>query len=260
MEDTFHELARHYDTIMDHIDYDRWVVASSLIGELAPEKDFAHLDIACGTGVLLKKLRQHGMNSLGIDLSLAMVRQATAEPLPAPAGVATMTQLPFPDASFSFLTCVFDSLNFLLDPADLHNAFQEMSRVLKPDGVLYFDVITEAMVTEHFADQEWEEKTGKLRTSWEGSYDSKNRLSTLTVRVGTGSENHVVERVYSPHEILNALEKSGLTLLGEFDAENWKKPGYKTTRVDHVAVKGDAKNLAAAMDKLELRLRGMLKH
>jgi ubiquinone/menaquinone biosynthesis C-methylase UbiE len=259
MNDTFHELARHYDAIMDHINYDRWVFASSLVAELAPQDEFNHLDIACGTGIMLKKLRQHGMNSVGIDLSHAMIQQATAEPMPAPAGVATMTQQPFADNSFSFLTCVFDSLNFLVESRDLRNAFLEMNRVLKPDGVIYFDVITEAMVTEHFADQEWEEKSGKLRTTWEGTYDSTSRLSTLTVRIGAGLVNHVVERVYSSQEIQDALTNAGLVLLGEFDAENWKTPTCKTLRIDHVAIKRDAESPDAAMEMLLLRMRGMLK-
>jgi ubiquinone/menaquinone biosynthesis C-methylase UbiE len=258
MDDTFHELARHYDSIMDHINYDRWVVASSLVAELAPQEAFAHLDIACGTGVLLKKLRQHGMNSVGIDLSPSMIQMAIAEPIPAPAAVATMTRLPFADSSFSFLTCVFDSLNFLLEASDLHAAFREMNRILKPGGVIYFDIITEAMVTEHFADQEWEEKSGKLRTTWEGTYDRETRLSALNVRVGTGSFNQVMERVYSPQEIQDALQEAGLVLLGEFDAESWKKPTYKTLRVDHVAVKGEAAPYASAMNLLEIRLRGIL--
>ena len=259
MSDTFHELARHYDAIMDHIDYDRWVVATSLIAEFAPQDDFAHLDVACGTGVLLKKLRQHGMHSVGFDLSPAMAREAHSEPLPAPAAVSNMTRMPFPDNAFSLITCVFDSVNFLLDPAELDQALLECARVLRPGGLAYFDVITEAMVQQHFADQQWEEKNGKLRTVWKGRYDAAQRLSILEVQIGTGFTNEVVERVHTPVEIEQAIAQAGLEVLGEFDSETWKPPTYKSVRVDYILRKPGGSFEQSEWRKLEARLQGMLR-
>jgi predicted TPR repeat methyltransferase len=73
MNDSFEDLARYYDRLMVHVDYDRWYAVAGAIAGLLP-RPFLHVDLACGTGTLLRKLRKVGWNSFGLDLSVAMLR------------------------------------------------------------------------------------------------------------------------------------------------------------------------------------------
>ena len=256
--DMFEGLARYYDSIMEHIDYDRWVVVASTIADMLPQRSFRHLDIACGTGALISKLRQHGWNSYGIDLSPSMAHEASRKPYAPQVAAADMCSLPFPDASFPFVTCVFDSLNFLLEKSQLEKALSEFQRVLTPDGIIYVDMITERMITENFSGQKWSERSGRLKTKWEGVYDSEEKILDLHVGVNKEFGKVIRERAYTKQETDLALKSAGLTLLGELDTTNWTTPTYKTLRVDMIAVKRDIPDVRKRFADVVKRVQSML--
>ena len=256
--DDFTDLARFYDPIMREVNYDRWLVVSTMVADLCAAEHPKHVDLACGTGTLLKRLIQHGWDSVGIDISPAMLREASKGPFRPPVAVADLCRLPF-GSRFDYATCVFDSLNFLLAPEQFDQAITAASDVLVDGGVFYFDVITERMVTHHFADMKWTEDNGKFSTTWEGSFDRETSIAEIEIRVNTGTPNLVRERVYSKREIEAALKKAGFTLLIEVDAENWTEPSFETTRVDRVAVKGASKAIRVQAAKLQDRTRQLLR-
>ena len=232
--DAFQTLANHYDQMMSHVDYERWLVVSTMIAELCPDEDFEHLDVGCGTGSLVKLLREHGWRSYGVDLSYSMVAAARKGVPRVPIFQADMTRLPFGN-SFHFVTSVFDSLNFLLELREFEQAFQSIRGCMTDDGVVYFDVITEQMVLEHYADREWVDRNGSSKMRWHGEYDVDRRVIENTIWVDGGEPTVVRERVYTIDEIEGAVEKAGLTILGTVDTETWCAPTDDTLRLDIVA-------------------------
>lgn len=233
-KDTFKYLAGYYDSMMSHIDYERWLIVSTMIAELCPDENFEHLDIGSGTGELVKLLREYGWRSYGIDLSHAMLSTSRASSEDLPVAQANMTALPFGE-SFHYLTCIFDSLNFLLESTDFERAFRSMRDSMTDDGVIYFDVITERMVLEHYADRDWVDTNGKSEMSWSGVYDVNSRIIKNSIRIDGGDESIVCERVYTESDIRSALEKVGLTVLGIVDTETWCASTDETLRLDIVA-------------------------
>jgi ubiquinone/menaquinone biosynthesis C-methylase UbiE len=231
-------------------------VVTSLLAELLPAK-FRHVDLACGTGRLLKRLVQHKWNSIGADFSTGMLREAKRGPYVAPLVRADLTALPF-GRQFHYATCAFDSVNFLLEERQLRAAMREAAGVLLDGGIYYFDVITERMVTEHFEDRKWAEDNGSFSTNWTGRYDRKTRVAELEIRVNTGPSYTTRERVYTPEEIESAIAAAGLTLIGEFDSSKWKKPTYRSIRVDYIAVRNPAKGIAKKLDDVGKRIRQAL--
>ena len=255
--DTFTDLARFYDPIMREVDYDRWLVVSTVVAELCGRQRFKHIDLACGTGHLLKRLIQHGWDSVGIDVSHAMLREARKGPFRSKVAAADLCDLPF-GRCFHYATCVFDSFNFLLDVEELRRALRAASEVLHEDGVIYFDMITERMVTEHFADMKWTEDNGTFSTTWEGTFDRATAIADIRIRVNTGPVTLVRERVYTGEEIRDAVRDAGFVLLAEVDAETWREPTYRTTRMDMVAAKSDSKEIRKHFKKVEKRVQGLL--
>ena len=124
--------------------------------------------------------------------------------------------------------------------------------------MIYFDVITERMVTEHFAGMKWTEDNGTFSTTWKGTFDRATAIADIRIRVNTGPETLVRERVYTGEEIRSALDAAGLVLLAEVDSERWREPTFRSTRLDMVAVKSDSKEIRKRFEKIRKRIQGLL--
>jgi hypothetical protein len=146
----------------------------------------------------------------------------------------------------------------LLDGDTFKAAVAEAGRVLVDGGVYYFDVITERMVLQHFANRGWAEDNGGFSTRWESRYDRKARIAELDIRVNTGPNYVTRERVYSPEEIFAAIESAGLTVLGAFDSLTWKKAGQRSIRVDYVAMRHPPKGAEKKLSDVARRIRQAL--
>lgn len=88
------------------------------------------LEVGCGTGLVLTRIRQFADSARGIDLSPGMLETARARGLDVVEGNATA--LPFDDESFD-VTCAFKVLAHI---PDLDLALREMRRVTRRGGVV----------------------------------------------------------------------------------------------------------------------------
>jgi len=255
VEDTFSNLARHYDAMMSHVDYDRWALIASHLRELAP-KPRAHLDIGCGTGKLVTRLRRQKWQSTGIDISPAMVRTARSRDESLPLCVGDICRLPFHNC-FDMVTCLFDTVNFLLERQHVEQAMQSVYAALRPGGLYYFDVVTERMILDHFEGQQWTEQNGKLKMRWYSRYNRKDKLSETQIAIGSGPPSVVYERIYSHEFIDSCLRDAGFVSLGAFDAANWKAPRKRTIRVDYVAVKPPSARAITGFDTIKRCVQAM---
>lgn len=254
--DTFSEIAPYYDTIMERVDYDRWVTATAALASLLPQR-FVHLDVACGTGRLIKRLRRAGWNSIGVDFSFSMLRAGRRKMRNLPVAAADLRWLPLA-GSVDYVTCLFDSINFLLSLDDVHAALRQISLALKANGLLYFDIITERMVLEYFADQRWTEQNGRFTTTWDSRYCRATATAETEIRVNTGPTCILRERVYPQQAIEEAVNDAGLHLLGIFDAETWQKPTKRTERIDLIACKSPFPQLKRRFRKVYATVRSQL--
>jgi len=254
--DSFAGLARFYDPIMQHVNYDRWYLVASAVAELAP-KPFRHLDAACGTGVLLKKLWKDHWHSYGLDLSGAMLEKCR-DTGHSRTLRADLRALPI-QSSFDYVTCLFDSINFLLSEDDLRNGIGQLAGALRDPGVLYFDVVTERMVLDHFAGQQWTETNDGFTTHWSCEYDRGTGNVETRIRVNSGEEYTLRERVYPLDLVLDAVDRAGCQVLATRDAQTWKSPGRKSIRVDIIAVRGKSRDYRRAFRNVHTIVRQMLR-
>jgi SAM-dependent methyltransferase len=113
----------------------RAAAAADAVLGLVPPGAGRLLDVACGTGIVTRRLAaaRAGLRVTGVDLAEAMVRRAAAR-LPGAVVRGDSRRLPFPDAAFDAVTSVW-LLHLLGGPAEVRSVVAECARVLRPGGV-----------------------------------------------------------------------------------------------------------------------------
>jgi len=249
----FDGLAPYYDSIMEFVNYDRWEAVCEALEIWLPEAPL-HLDCACGTGVLVDKLRDAGWKTFGFDQSYGMVSVGHKSREDLPLFQADLRAVPV-QGSMDIVTCLFDSINFLPTEEDVAQSIADMGRALKPSGILYFDVVTESMIVKHFAGPEWEEDNGHFKLRWKTDYDRGAKVANTRLRVNTGEAYDFSEHIYEQAFLERAIKDAGLIHLGTYDAEHWKPVGAYSTRIDFIATRPPAPELVRGYKDIEQRVR-----
>jgi SAM-dependent methyltransferase len=131
-------MPEYYDGIMGPAQFD--VFGADLARRLPAKPPGDVLEVACGTGLVTRRLRERldpGVRLVASDISDAMLQYARGKV----AGKiewqkADAAALPFQDASFGALVCAFGVM-FVPDKTAV---FREARRVLRAGGVLLFNV------------------------------------------------------------------------------------------------------------------------
>jgi ubiquinone/menaquinone biosynthesis C-methylase UbiE len=232
------------------------------------------LDLACGTGTLALLLADDGWEVIGLDRSVAMLDQARAkaENMTTRGHVSfvqgDMRALPTNDerpmtkdqrlytdtlssfvlrpSSINLVTCVYDSLNYLLHEHELAACFEGLARVLAPGGLLVAD-----MNTRYFLEHDWGtceviEQAGLVQVT-QSYFDPAAGCSTMVLSCFAGDdqrgytrfdETHI-ERAYAPDVVERLLLAAGLEIEALYDCFTFQPITERTQRFAWVARKPD---------------------
>ncbi|WP_246052140.1 class I SAM-dependent methyltransferase [Leptospira idonii] len=123
---------------------DLLVIISELVS--AKDKNTRILDLCCGYGRLTLPLLEKGWNVSGVDLSPVLIQEAEKRRVEKKIGdlstfkIGDMKSIPYPDGEFDFCFCVWASLNFLTSLEDQLKTFNELFRLLKPNGTVFIEL------------------------------------------------------------------------------------------------------------------------
>jgi ubiquinone/menaquinone biosynthesis C-methylase UbiE len=130
------------------------------------------LEVGCGSGRFLNKLARHDrvQNVTGLDVSLSMLRRSAAQ------GHANLVHspaenLPFLSESFDTVASTWSALKYV----DREKGFAEIHRVLRPGGMLTFDLINH---WPYWLDYVWREYLSQYRLPPRGLARSEYILSS----------------------------------------------------------------------------------
>jgi ubiquinone/menaquinone biosynthesis C-methylase UbiE len=139
--------AAHFDDIADA--YDVQIPAARRLALLEKKTDLMRewivhhrvgrkgLDVGCGQGAYVARMRSLGFDVSGIDTSAAQLRRAAlAVDDPTLVSAGSVLDIPGPDQAFDFLY-VINVLHHLGSVEEQRRAFNELFRVLKPGGLLF---------------------------------------------------------------------------------------------------------------------------
>lgn len=182
-----------------------------------PTPKRTHLDIACGTGMAIEHMRARGWRSTGVDASLPMLQVARSRGSRLIAG--DIRALPL-RGTFARITCLYDSLNHMIERDDLVATFRSVRSVMADDSLFLFDMNHPEIYPEVWGYREPFVASGAdYRLQIDTSYRSRERLARGVVsgwaRLANGERVEIREthrqRAYREREIVEALAEAGLT-------------------------------------------------
>lgn len=170
------------------------------------------LDLACGTGVLCRILKNAGIESRGMDFSQGMIAIARSESPDIPYDVADMTIYRL-DMQFDLVTCTGDAVNHIPDLKDVGKIFQNVHAYLAPGGYFIFDLLDENEIsTEEPFDLEFDEHIS-ARFQITRPAAKRVHLQTQVFEDGVHSfTEDIFETVHDRQAILALLREAGFVV------------------------------------------------
>ncbi len=201
------------------------------------------LDLACGEGTFAVIMAKNGFQVTGVDLSPYMLEFAGAragrENVEVEFLRGDMRSLQF-EGTFDLVTCWYDSLNYVLDSADLEKTFSGVHSALKKEGLFIFDINTiYGLFDRQRHPSNVKQDTHDVFEVHRSVYDFERNIATLRI---TGfvkesaawvriDEKHN-ERGYTIGEIRKCLTKSGLHELALWgNLQEMSEPAHDSVRI-----------------------------
>ncbi len=218
------DYARHYDEGQFHFSVLMYDYLQDVLKLHAPPGR-SLVDLACGTGTLALLLADSGWDVLGIDAARGMLREAQRK---ARHSAGIQRSLRFRRADMrdwsvaepvDVVTCCYDSLNYLLEEADLQATFAAVWAALKPGGVWIFDINTPYFLEHVWQPVEVEERDDYAHVM-QTTFHPERCLSTLSLtgfarqpdgRYARFIEHHA-ERGYAEPTLRRLLTSVGFTI------------------------------------------------
>jgi SAM-dependent methyltransferase len=182
-KEPFATIAPYYDRLMSFVNYPSWVVYIEKIIQLSSVKEKFLLDLACGTGVCLELWSKNGYSVIGLDKSLAML-EVCHEKL---VGQDDVLLINGNMQSFKLgrqvpvITCLYDSLNYLLTEAELLSCFRRVHDALRTDGVFVFDMNTIHSLRDEWGNNSFQRRDEDLFSVWTNTYNPAQDISSLNI-------------------------------------------------------------------------------
>jgi len=118
------------------------------------------LDVGCGEGRFCRVMQEHGIATIGIDPTVALLDQARKRDPKGDYRDGVAEKLDFADGSFDLVV----SYLTLIDIPDIEAAIPEMARVLAPGGALLIANLNPFLTAA--LDQDWQKDAQGKRLHW----------------------------------------------------------------------------------------------
>ena len=227
--EAYTSFARVYDLFMDNVPYEEW---SEYIISLLTEagiKDGLVADLGCGTGKMTRLLSKAGYDMIGIDNSGEMLEIAREHQYEEDDGILYLLQDMREFELYGTVRAVIsicDSMNYLLEEADLLTVFKLVNNYLDPKGLFIFDLNTRYKYEILLGETTISENREEGSFIWCNYFDEEEGINqydlTLFIREEGDlyrkyEETHF-QRVYELETVKRLLKEAGLMFVAAYDA------------------------------------------
>lgn len=259
--EAYTDFAEVYDTFMDETPYEEWCdlllkllhryeIKEDITDEKLRQEKNSILDLGCGTGTLTELLAAYGYDMIGIDNSPEMLRIALEKKERSGSDILYLCQDMREFELYGTVGAVIsvcDSLNYLLEEDELLTVFKLVRNYLYPGGVFIFDFNTVYKYEAVIGDATIAENREDCSFIWENYYHPETEINEydLTFFVKTDKERESFRRFQETHyqrgyrigQMKTLLERAGLVVLTQMDADTHKEVTEHSERVYVVARK-----------------------
>lgn len=241
----YESFAEVYDLFMDNVPYDVW--KDNLLGILARYKITEGLvaELGCGTGKMTRRLAESGYDMIGIDNSYEMLGIAMEYPAE---GILYLCQ----DmrafelyGTVAAVVSVCDSMNYIVEYADLVEVIRLVNNYLDPGGIFVFDLNTPYKYRRQLADNTFAENREQGSFIWENTFDETTGINEYDLTLYIQDEEDPdyfmrfeevhYQRAYEIEAIKKALREGGMDLLEILDADTMTTVLEETERIYVIA-------------------------
>lgn len=238
-------MADIYDRMMMHVNYPKWAkYVSGLLQLRGFEKVDPLLDIGCGTGRFLEEMNRLRWHGDGCEPSEGMLTIAQKRLGNNRIFLGGFPKLKNVESEFyAVLTCLYDSMNYIMNREDFITSLQRAYDVLTAPGIFIFDVVSETHCRQFFQNYSDSEVISKeLAYSRESYYDAGEQVQYNWVRIYKG--DHIIEeehqqRIYSYDEILNMIRENTAFQVEAFEDFSDDPATPKSGRIHFILKKDD---------------------
>ncbi|MCM1154165.1 MAG: methyltransferase domain-containing protein [Roseburia sp.] len=259
--EAYTDFAQVYDTFMDETPYGEWCdflltllhryeIREEIADDNLRQEKNSILDLGCGTGTLTQLLAAKGYDMIGVDNSPEMLHIAMEKKERSGLDILYLCQ----DmrefelyGTVGAVVSVCDSLNYLLTEEELLAVFQLVRNYLYPGGLFIFDFNTVYKYETVIGDTTIAENREDCSFIWENYYHSGDETNEydLTIFVKNDKEKESFRRFQETHfqrgyragQMKKLLERAGLTLLTQIDADTHEEVREVSERIYMVARK-----------------------
>jgi ubiquinone/menaquinone biosynthesis C-methylase UbiE len=205
------------------------------------------LELACGTGTVAVAMAADGWRVYGVDGSEAMLAEARRKAEDRGVEVAfsrqDMRSFALPER-VDLVTCLYDSMNYMLTSEDLLATFRRVYDALEPGGLFLFDMNTAYALAELWDDEVHLSDEEDMTVIFASHYDERRQRVTVeaTVFERRGElyrkiqEEHT-EQAYPLEQVATLLTDVGFKVEAYYDCFSFIRAYDETFRIMWVARK-----------------------
>ena len=244
--EAYEGFASVYDEFMEETDYAMWIAYLHKIWEKENCQPKLIADLGCGTGNITQILAKQGYHMIGIDFSEEMLAEAQQKAKAQNLDILYLLQDMREFELYGTVNCIislYDSLNYILEEAELLLVFRLFNNYLHPKGIFIFDLNTEYKFKYLLAQNSFGETKEDAAYIWENYYDEQQQINefymNFFIKQKDGKyerkEEYHYEKAYDISTIKRLLEQSGLQLSAIYDAYTFEPPKEDSQRIYVVA-------------------------
>ncbi len=223
-KEPYFNFATIYDQIMSGVDYEAWAdYVEDLLNHFGRQPK-SIVDLACGTGASTFPFSKRGYKVAGVDISSQMLKRASQvaseQTLEIEFYQQDLRQLNLPD-KYDLALLFQDGLNYIIDEADLAQAFLHINENLNQGALFIFDLTRPSLRPVQESSTAWADEED-FTLIWDSIYKAEEEVWSIKMTVFQKLDNGLFQKFQENHQekdhdpvlVRKLIDATGFKLLG----------------------------------------------